>query len=233
MDESVSIAIETSCRQGGLALGIGDNMLEVIDFDASARHATQLVARCKDLLVSHKLTPKDLDHVYVSAGPGSFTGIRVGVTVARTLGQLVSGLKCVGVPTAWAVAYNARELDWENLAVVFDAKEGYVYSQTFTRSPNGVIQPHSDGKALQIKDFLTSLPKPATLIGEGLSYHDCSGPQITVLDENAAFPTPAGIWCVGRQIAETNGFTPYAELLPIYSRKPEAVRLWEKQNPGK
>ena len=89
----VSLAIETSCRAGGVALGRGDELLGVIDFEASARHAVQLVPRLHELLEGASLRPEDVDELYVSVGPGSFTGLRIGLTVARTMGQML-GAPC-------------------------------------------------------------------------------------------------------------------------------------------
>ena len=102
MGGDFSIAIETSCRIGGLALGKGDQLLTVETFDASQRHATILVARLEAMLETANLNPGDLSELYISVGPGSFTGLRVGVTVARTLAQFVAGLRCVAVgPPRW------------------------------------------------------------------------------------------------------------------------------------
>ena len=44
-------------------------------------------------------------------------------------------------------------------------------------------------------------------------------------------PTPEGVWRVGRRLAAAGAFTPLPQVLPLYTRKPEAVRLWEKRNP--
>ena len=82
-----------------MALGVGERLIDRIDFDASSRHATHLVVRLRELLLRHDLSPSRVGELYVSAGPGSFTGVRVGVTVARTVAQAVSGLACVPVPS--------------------------------------------------------------------------------------------------------------------------------------
>ena len=228
MKETVSVAIETSCRVGGLALGRGDELVGSLEFDASRGHAAVLVRQLEVMLSQARLQPGDLDELYLSAGPGSFTGVRVGVTVARTLGQMFPGLRLVAVPTVQAVAENARGLPWERLAVVLDARENLIYVCLFRREGEGIIQASEPG-VVRPSEFLVSAPRPLTLIGEGLGYHDLHGEGITIADAALGLPTAAGAWRAGRRLAKQGLFVDYNHLLPIYSRKPEAVRLWEKR----
>lgn len=235
MKQAVSIAIETSCRRGGVALGLGEELAEVIDFDASSRHATQLVFRLRELLERHRLRPADLDEVYVSAGPGSFTGVRVGVTVARTLAQAMPTIRCVCVSSPLAVMQNVLHLPWANLGVVLDAKDDQVYTQVFVRetlTPHGPPDPAATITAQQpalisSADFLARTPRPMLVVGEGLAYHSLNAPGVTAADPTLNFPTPAGVWAAGRRLARQGQFTDYHLLLPIYARKSEAERLWD------
>lgn len=229
MQHDVSIAIETSCRTGGLALGAGAACVETVCFDAAGRHATALIARMKALLAGRGLTPRDLREVYVSAGPGSFTGLRVGITAARTLAQALGRVRCVAVPTARAVAENAAELDWRYLGVILAARAGSVYATVFQRRDGRIVRA-SDGRTLPAADFLAQAPRPITLIGEGLAYQPMDAPGVTqaYLDQGEMhLPTPRAVWRIGYEMARAGTFTEYHHLLPIYPRKPEAVRLWE------
>ena len=230
MKDNLAIAIETSCGAGGVALGAGGLMiLDSAAFDASRGHATQLVVHLDEMLTRHGLSPRDLRQLYVSAGPGSFTGLRVGITVARTLAQAVAHLRCVAVPTALAVAENARELAWDNLGVVMDAREGIIYTQLFIRR-QGPIVAAGPARVLPVAEFLSSAPRPLLLTGEGLAYHHLTGPDIQIADPSLHLPTAEGVWRVGCRLAQAGEFTEYHRLLPIYTRKPEAVRLWETRH---
>ena len=230
----VSIAIETSCRQGGVALGLGDELAAEAGFNASARHGVQLVARLADLLAGASLRPTDVAEVYVSVGPGSFTGTRIGVTVARTLAQAIPHVRCVAVPSPAAVAEGAAALPWEHLGVVLDAREGLVHATLFDRPrPDEPPTPRDEGALLTPAELLARAPRPLTLLGEGLAHHDLSGEGVTLpppasADRPPHLPVAAGVWRVGRRMARAGRFTDPARLLPAYSRKPEAVRLWEK-----
>ncbi|MHC4294719.1 MAG: tRNA (adenosine(37)-N6)-threonylcarbamoyltransferase complex dimerization subunit type 1 TsaB [Planctomycetota bacterium] len=225
MAKDVSIAIETSSRTGGLALGMGDELVREVCFDASARHAAKLITRLSKLLDEADIRPADLDSAYVSVGPGSFTGLRIGVTVVRTLSQMLSSLRCVAVPTAAAVAQNAGSLKWEHLGVVMVAREESFYAAMFRRSGEQII-PVGEGALVAAEDFLARSPRPLTLIGEAVQYCDFAGEGIEIVDESLHPPRPEGLWRVGRAMAKAGEFTEPDRLLPIYARKPAAERLW-------
>jgi len=223
MSELISIAIETSCRVGGIALGRGDALRRVVTFDASMRHATHLVSRLRQLLLDEGLAPADLRHAYVAAGPGSFTGLRVGITVARTLGQLVGNLKLAAVPTTLAVAENVRDLAWENLGVILDAREGLVYAERFTRR-DGQPAPAASPIVQAPAEFLAGSPRPLTLVGEGLGYHDLRADGVELVPQELWLPTAAGVWQVGHRLAGQGRFVDFNHLLPIYTRPPAVLR---------
>lgn len=234
MDKPVSIAIETSSRAGGVALGFGDKLSRVLNFDTSVRHATQLVQRLAVLLDQAAVAPADLDELYVSVGPGSYTGLRVGITVARTMAQALTDLRCVGVPAAWAVAEGARKLPWENLGVVTAAKDGTVYGTVFRRDGERIIQAGEPG-VQHIEQFLARAPRPLMLIGEALGYCDLDAKGVELAaptDCDLHLPTAAAVWSVGRQLGSGGRFTQAEHLLPIYSRRPEAIRLWQRRHGG-
>jgi tRNA threonylcarbamoyladenosine biosynthesis protein TsaB len=231
VDEPVSIALETTCRRGGVALGRGDALLDVLAFDASARQATQLVPRLDELLARAHLRPADVREVYVSVGPGSFTGTRLGVTVARTLAQAVPGVRCVGVPAPQAVAWAARDLAWDNLGVVLDARQGLIYAQLYARDGRDAV-PAGPGRVLPPAEFLAAAPRPLALLGEGLAHHDLRAEGVDIPprdDDDLHLPRPDAVWRLGRQRARAGAFTPPERLLPIYTRLPQAQRLWEQR----
>jgi len=228
----VSIAIETSSRRGGVALGAGEELLEEVVFRAEQRQSVQLVARLDEMLRRRGLKACHVEEVYVSIGPGSFTGLRVGITVARTLAQALEGVRCVAVPTVRAIAHNARELDCPRVGVILDAKYGSIYAAAFERR-EGRLVPLQPPGILPPERFLQEVPKPVTLLGEGLWYHDLAADGVSLAEEGLWLPTAAGVWHVGRAMASAGQFTPLGQLRPLYLRKPEAVRLWEQRTGGR
>ena len=226
-----SIAIETTGRAGGVALGRDDDLLAASAFDSSRRHATQVVARLDETLRAHGVHPTQLAEVYVSVGPGSFTGTRVGVTVARTLAQAVPSLRCAAVSTPRAIAEAALEADWTRLAVVLAAKEGSMDATRFERGPDGRIVEQRPLGIVTMEQVMAACGADAALAGEALEYV-APWPGARVLDARLHAPTAEGVWHVGRQMARQGAFTDLHHLLPVYPRKAEAVRLWEQRHGG-
>jgi tRNA threonylcarbamoyladenosine biosynthesis protein TsaB len=226
------MAIETSCRLGGLALGMGGEIVSAMRFDASQRHATQLIGRMEQLLRAAGLRPGDLGQLYVSAGPGSFTGLRVGITVARTLVQAVGDLRCIAVPTIDAVAENARSLAWDNLAVLMDAKDQSVYAACYARRGDDIIRAGRPAM-MPVTDFLGSAPRPLLVMGEALRHVQAGdAADIVRAEESLDMPAPENVWRLGRRRASEGKFVDYHRLVPFYSRRPEAERLWEERREG-
>jgi tRNA threonylcarbamoyl adenosine modification protein YeaZ len=239
MDKPTSIAIETSCRCGGVALGAGDELIECVAFGSARRHGVQLVARLEELLDRHGLKATDLDEVYVSSGPGSFTGLRIGITVASVLTHSVALLRCVAVPTVDAVAENASDAGLDgHIGVIMDAKDS-IYAAVTEKGVRSLFspsqQPHTNRNSSggekapdpffflgSVEKFLADAPRPVTLLGEGLGYHRISGDGVTIADESLWLPTPEGVWRVGRRLARKGLFTQPGQIRPLYLRRPAA-----------
>ena len=93
----IILAIETSGASLGIALRKGSGLLGEVRAKAGRRHSDLLAPACKTLLKSLSLKCKDLTHLAVCIGPGSFTGLRVGIAFARTLAQFLK-IPLVGIP---------------------------------------------------------------------------------------------------------------------------------------
>ncbi len=227
-DGPISVALETSGASGSVAVGRGDELRRTVEFPAHSRHATQLIVRLDELLSAESLRPADIDEVYVSAGPGSFTGLRIAITVARTLAQAVGGIRCVSVPTAAAVAENVADREWVNLAVVLPTKNELFHATLFRRSEEGpeIIEP---ARVATLPEILADAPRPVLLLSPGRIESDIPA-DVTRLDGQSATPAAGGVWQAGRRLARRGRYTEPLQLLPIYVRRPEAVRLWEKRH---
>ena len=231
--QKISITIETSCRQGSVGLGIGDKLVATSLLGDTGKHAASLLPQLDTLLKEHSLTPNDIQEIYVSAGPGSFTGLRVGITVARTLGQMLSEAKIVAVPTQLAIAENVADQDWKNLGILLAAKNDTVFASLITRDENNQPTQLEDSQVKPISEILANYPADTIYTGEGLGFTNQDLESVAKIDQSHWFPKVESVWKIGHKLAMQNQFTDYNNLLPTYSRKPEAVRLWEKRQAQK
>jgi len=226
------LALETSGRTGSVALALGAELLGVEIFRATLNHGVEVLPAIDRLCRRCGWAPDSLEHCYVSAGPGSFTGLRVGVTVARTLGWCC-GVRVVRVPTVDVLAMNATELEPPpaNLAVVLDAKRRQVYAASF-RYQDGRYAKLADACLAEPAEFVKRCPKPLWILGEGIEYH-----RRSLADDDVQF-LPKPLWRakaeyvhrVGLELAAQQRFIAPQELIPIYIRPPEAEELWAKRH---
>jgi tRNA threonylcarbamoyladenosine biosynthesis protein TsaB len=118
------VAIDTATDQASLALHDGFRLRVEHTWEAPRRHTTELTARLAEAMAQLDLRPERLSGVAVSKGPGSFTGLRVGLAVAKGL-AMAQGLPLVGVPTLDVVA-SAQGRDRRRLGAVLQAGRGRI-----------------------------------------------------------------------------------------------------------
>src|SRR5688500_8967170 len=100
-----NLAIETSTRVGSVTLGRGDEVVQTVEMPEQRRHTVDLMPTIDKLCQRHSLAPADIGEMYVSVGPGSFTGLRIGIATAKALAQVL-GMRLIAVPTLEVVAQN-------------------------------------------------------------------------------------------------------------------------------
>ena len=120
-------------------------------------HAERLMAMIDDALVEAKLTLTDVERIGVTVGPGSFTGIRVGVAAARGL-VLALGVECVGVSTLEVLARTASGPEKPVLAAI-NAHRDQVYAQGFERDV-----PQGEPLLLELDDYLARATAPGIVL---------------------------------------------------------------------
>ncbi len=117
-----NLAIETASRRGVIALGRGDRLLEAAELPVKRRHNIELIPAIASLCEKHGVAPAQLGEVYVSLGPGSFTGLRIALATVKML-ALAHGCRVVGVPTLEALCREHPEA-----MVCLNVKRGSAWS---------------------------------------------------------------------------------------------------------
>ena len=243
------LALETSGRTGSVALAQGPDLRAEESFAHGMRHAVALMPTVAALCQRVGWQAADIDEVYVSTGPGSFTGLRIAVAVARTLAQAL-GCRLVAVNTLDAIAANAPA-DATDVVVVLDAKRSQVFAARYARhsaaaDPGAAPMPLAAGAAglrrvagpilTDPTTFVAATPRPVAVMGEGVAYHRealragvAADAELRELDAALWTPRAATICRLGWALAQRGSFTPLEELLPVYIRLAEAEELWRKR----
>jgi tRNA threonylcarbamoyladenosine biosynthesis protein TsaB len=226
-----ALAIETSARTGSLAAVEGGRVLAEDQFPHGLKHAAEIVPRLDELCRGQGWSPGDVGEVYVSVGPGSFTGLRIGITLAKTL-AFATGARLVAVPTVRVLARNAPP-EARHLVLVLDAKRDQIYTARFDRT--GVDAPWTEAEPAHLDTLTSALarsPRPVHLLGEGIPNHHkfipVDDPAVIVTPEDAWRPRAAAVAEEGVRMAAAGEFIDPQQLLPIYIRRPEAEEKFEQ-----
>lgn len=201
--------------------------MEGVRFPHGLQHAAQIVPIIDGLCRRRGWQPQQLEELYVSIGPGSFTGLRIAVTLAKTM-ALTTGVKLVAVPSSMVLVRNAP-VEARHVIIVLDAKRGQVFTARFEREGDQWIErepAHLD----RLVDMIARAPRPVYLIGEGLPYHRQAVPD----NDPQVIVTPPEQWRaratmtaeVGMMLARQGHYADPLTLAPIYIRLPEAEEKW-------
>lgn len=177
--------------------------------------------------------PADVTAVAASIGPGSFTGLRIGLTTAKTLAY-VWKKPIVGVPTLEALAYGCPSgAGW--VSAMLDAQKGRVYQALYQWRDGVLVEtwPVRIVSAEQAFGELAKLAEPVMVVGESVQAYaglaESSGGQIILAPEHAVMPRAASVAFLGYEKWQAGLAVDSVELNPLYVRRPEAEELWERR----
>jgi len=213
------LIIETSHRVGCVALALGDALVGERALDESRRHARDLVPAIQELLQTQGWRARELDGVIVSRGPGSYTGLRVGIMTAKTL-AFATGCALIAIDTFAALAHQAPA-DCLNLDLIADAQQDHVYAQRFGAHPEPLV-------VLPLEMWLESARAwHVTVTGPGLEKYGERFRDLTTLPPENWNAQPASLLALGlERIRRGERDDPFA-VEPLYLRASEAERKWE------
>jgi tRNA threonylcarbamoyladenosine biosynthesis protein TsaB len=159
------LAIETATGCLSAALLDGANVLAAVDREATGQHARLLIPTIDDVMRASGLALGDLEGLAVSIGPGSFTGLRVGLASMMAL-RMSTGLPLVAVPTLEALAWNFRT-SLHPLCPVLKARAGEVYWACYQWSPAGTLKQLHQERVGSLEQLTETVDGSAMTFGEG------------------------------------------------------------------
>ncbi|MBI3834824.1 MAG: tRNA (adenosine(37)-N6)-threonylcarbamoyltransferase complex dimerization subunit type 1 TsaB [Planctomycetes bacterium] len=227
-----ALAIETSSEHGSVAVGRGRSILATQQFSRPQIHIGAFVPAIREVCGEAGVKSQEIAEIYVSHGPGSFTGLRLGVTAARTI-AFACGSRLVAVPTLEAIANHALELATPpaEIVVILDAKRGHVYAQSF-KCDNGRIQPADEEAEVEPNQYLLGRGANWGIMGAGIASHReavlTSGGII--LPEHLYQPRAEIVYQLGFERSRRSEFVDRRSFTPLYVRPPEAEERWEARH---
>ena len=228
------LAFETSAKAASVALFDGQTLLAEQYQNTGLTHSQTLMVMAEDLLKQCGFTPRDVGGAAVAAGPGSFTGIRIGMAAAK--GFAWGGeIPCWGVSTLESMAYHLG-LSHGLICPVMDARRNQVYNALFT-AENGEIRRIRADRAISLSDLAEELKgqtMPIFLVGDGakLCYNTFNemGLSVTLAPEHLRMQSGWGVARCAQELAQQGKLIKGAQLNAVYHRLSQAEReRMEKQ----
>ncbi len=182
------LGIDTSGLAGSVALARDATVLKQRSLEqAGRRHAQTLIAEIAALLTAHQFQPKDLSAVSVIRGPGSFTGLRVGMACAKTLSYSLR-VPLITVDTFEVIAAQCPP-EWSAVWIVDDAQRQELFAGRYLRVEADTWQLQGERFLVPAREWLTSLPAEVVIVGPGTQKIsvDLTSPQI-VRDPGISLP---------------------------------------------
>jgi tRNA threonylcarbamoyladenosine biosynthesis protein TsaB len=217
------LGVESATLSGGVALLDGDRLLGEITLNIAITHSERLMSAVDRLLADCGLAPADLDGLAVSVGPGSFTGLRVGLATVKALAMALD-LPVAAVPTLDALAARLPFAD-APVCPILDARKGEVYLSLYRWREGGMAR-EWDYLALPPELAAARLDAPVILLGDGIEacrpWLSRLGAGVRMAPPAQRLPSAAAVAGLGRAALAAGAGVGAESLAPLYLRPSEA-----------
>lgn len=223
------LALESAAKAAGAAVLIGGKLVAEQFTNNGLTHSCTLMEMADAVLRAAGVTVSEMDCIAVDAGPGSFTGIRIGLGTAKGL-ALGAEKPIVPVSSLLGLCYNAAGA--EGLVVpLMDARRGEVYTATY-KMQGGIPAEIVPMRAVPIQEVIKELDT-ATFVGDGAEVH--KELILEIMGEKARFLPPHLMHERASSVAvaaQGEKAVSVHDAVPIYLRLPQAEREWNEKNNG-
>lgn len=213
---------------GTVAALAGDRLLGQLELNPSQRSAQSLAPALAEMLERIGWRSSDVDLVAVTAGPGSFTGLRVGVTTAKTFAYAV-GAGVMGIDTLQVVAATAP-MEIDGLWVAVDAQRGDVVAAEYRRDTAGWMSRVGEARLVAASEWLAELAPGSAVSGPGLKRLVSRLPaELKPLEPRFWQPTAEMVGRVALHDYQAGRRDDLWSLVPHYSRRSAAEEKWDQR----
>lgn len=225
----LTLAMDTATRVAAVGICDGPRVLAAYEINMGHTHAEGLVPQLEQLLQRTGLKPSDLELIAVSNGPGSFTGLRIGLATAEAMAYALH-IPLVGVSTPEALAYNLP-VEGVLLGAVIDAQKGNFYFSVYEWMAGELkeLRPVEIVAGARAGELLAAYNRPALILGEGEKLGELPA-GIKLAPERVRLPLAASVAACGEAHYAGENKQDYFGMSPFYLRRSEAEELWEQKH---
>lgn len=217
------LAMDTSNQTLAVAVLEDEKVLAHFQLNRKMNHSLTLMPAIETVMEASGLTPTDLDRIVVAKGPGSYTGIRIAVTTAKTLAETLA-IELTTVSSLAVIAGNNPTDKW--VVSLMDARRNNVYAGVYRWEKGQLISVIAD-QHIALSDLLDTIKEPALFVGETSKFSEqieAALPHAELADSDAE-NLPSGI-VLGRLGFRATPISDIHGLVPEYLKRVEAEEKW-------
>ena len=230
------LALESTAKAASCAVLRDGEVLASSWQAAGLTHSRTLLPMVEDMLKNSELSLADMDALAVAAGPGSFTGLRIGMAAVKGLAWAAEK-PCIPVSTLEAMAWPLAHLEG-SIVCAMDARRQQVYNALF-EAKNGCLTRLTEDRAIALAELaeeLRSDPRPKTVLGDGgrmtYDFLTAAGVPCRLAPAHLVKENAVSVALEAEDIARAGGLVTAQELAPVYLRPPQAERLRREKQGG-
>lgn len=229
------LAIDTATQVSSVAVASADKLAAELTMQAKLTHSETLMPHIKEVLRMANVRKEQLEGIAVSIGPGSFTGLRIGLAAAKAMAYALE-LPIVGVSTLKALAYH-YPVPGIHIVSLLDAQKGNAYRESYEWEKRAltVVNPV---EILPIAEILAECAESGreTVVLGDIAARRIRGKvdlpaNVTVAPAHLVMPRAACVAMLGLQELAAGHTDNVMNMEPVYIRRSEAEVLWEKRHP--
>ncbi|MDF2567099.1 MAG: peptidase glycoprotease [Oscillospiraceae bacterium] len=221
------LSLDTSAKVSSVAVVSEDDILSEFSVNVKLTHSQTIMPMCEQVLKCASLSAEDIDAFAVSSGPGSFTGLRIGIAAIKGL-AFATDKPCIGVSTLEALAYNL--LGFQGIiCCVMDARCNQVYNALFESNGQKLTRLCED-RAISICELESELKNLQTsifLVGDGavLCYNNIRTVEhFTLAPTSLRLAKASSVGFIAKKKFDEGIHVSASDLMPEYLRLPQAER---------
>ena len=229
------LAIDTATQVSSVAVLKEGRLLAELTMQGKLTHSETLLPHIEQVLKMAAVAKEELTGIAVSNGPGSFTGLRIGLAAAKAM-SYVLGIPLVGVSTLQALAYQLPA-PGVRVMCLLDAQKGNAYVESY-RWENNSLQVVDSVQVAKITDIVAAcanMSEQVILLGDAVQKKVAGKfelpANVSVAPPHIVMPRAACVAMLGQAKLMAGETDNVMDLEPVYIRRSEAEVLWEKRHP--